>query len=33
MNIFIEYVNIFLENAGVNLLYIFLPKSNNDMWD
>ena len=33
LNIFTEYVNIYLEDAGVNLLYIFLPESSNARWD
>ena len=30
--LFTEYVNIYLGDAGVNL-YIFLPESSNAMWN
>ena len=33
VNIFTEYMNITCEMLAVKLLYIFLPKTCNSMWD
>ena len=33
VNIFTEYVSIYLGDDGVNLLYMFLPESSYARWD